>query len=180
MRFSIRLLAVLTLFGALSAASVANRKKQAPSPKILSAKTVYFRDQTGSDAVRNGALDELRKWGRFQIVSEREHADLVFVLTSDPYRGGLILLAGGQTASVDVEGHVEEDAIPFSVRIFDCGRYGNWRKDLERRTCVGRSTDRIQQCWRSPNQGSRKTNQEIDHVLEGRTCSDSEYIATSS
>jgi len=112
MRFSLRLLAVLILFGALSAASPANRKKQAPSPKILSAKTVYFRDQTGSDAVGNGALDELRKWGRFQIVSDREHADLVFVLSSDPYRGGLILLGGGQTASVDVEGHVEEDAIP--------------------------------------------------------------------
>src|SRR5467141_1000859 len=112
MRISLRLLAVLTLFGALNAASAANRNKQAPSPKILSAKTIYFRDETGSEAVRNGALDELRKWGRFQIVSDREHADLVFVLSSDPYRGGLILLGGGQTASVDVEGHVEEDAIP--------------------------------------------------------------------
>jgi hypothetical protein len=112
MRFSLRLFAAFTLFGVLSAASAADRKKQAPSPKILSAKTVYFRDETGDDAVRKGALDELRKWGRFQIVSDREHADLVFVLSSDPYRGGLILLAGGQTASVDVEGHVEEDAIP--------------------------------------------------------------------
>jgi hypothetical protein len=112
MGFSLRLLAAFTLFGALSAASAADRKKQAPSPKILSAKTVYFRDETGADAVWKGALDELRKWGRFQIVSDREHADLVFVLSSDPYRGGLILLAGGQTASVDVDGHVEEDAIP--------------------------------------------------------------------
>ncbi len=33
MRFSIRLLAVLTLFGALSAVSAANRKKQAPLTK---------------------------------------------------------------------------------------------------------------------------------------------------
>ena len=111
MRFSLRLLAAFTLFGALSAASAADRKKQAPSPKILSAKTVYFRDETGADAVGKGALDELRKWGRFQIVTDREHADLVFVLSSDPYRGGLILLGGGQTATVDVEGHVEEDAI---------------------------------------------------------------------
>jgi len=112
MRFSLRLLAAFTLFGTLSATSAADRKKQAPSPRILSAKTVYFRDETGADAVRKGALDELGKWGRFQIVSDREHADLVFVLSSDPYRGGLILLGGGQTASVDVHGHVEEDAVP--------------------------------------------------------------------
>lgn len=112
MRFSFRLLAAFTLFGTLSAASAADRKKLAPSPKMLSSKTVYFRDETGADAVGKGALDELRKWGRFQTVSDREHADLIFVLSSDPYRGGLILLAGGQTASVGAERHVEEDAIP--------------------------------------------------------------------
>jgi hypothetical protein len=112
MRLSLRALALLTLFCSLSTPAFAGRKKQTPSPQILSAKTVYFRDQTGDDAVGKRALEELRKWGRFQIVSDREDADLVFVLTSDPYRGGLILLANGRTASVDVRGRVEADAIP--------------------------------------------------------------------
>ena len=92
--------------------SLTAQEKSARSPRILSAKTIYFENQTGSDAVGNGAVSRLKKWGKYQIVSDRSHADLIFHLSSDPYKGGNLILAGGQTGSVDNHGHVEEDPIP--------------------------------------------------------------------
>jgi hypothetical protein len=78
----------------------------------LSAKTVYFDNQTGSDAVGNNALAELKKWRKYQIVSDRRHADLIIYLSADPYKGGNIVMSGGQTGRVDGHGGVEEDPIP--------------------------------------------------------------------
>src|SRR2546427_1559691 len=46
------------------------------SPRILSAKSVYFNNQTGSDAVGKNALEQLRKWGNFQLRSEEHTSEL--------------------------------------------------------------------------------------------------------
>ncbi len=112
MRVSFCLLVVFTLSALIRPSSLAAQKELARSPRILSAKAVYFDNQTGSDAVGNSALAQLKKWGRFQIVPDRRHADLVFLLSADPYNGGAILMSGGQTGTIDSRGHVEEDPIP--------------------------------------------------------------------
>jgi hypothetical protein len=78
----------------------------------LSAKTVYWDDQTGAAAVGGAALDELKKWGRFQIVADQSHADLILLLSADPFHGGSIILASGQTGTIDADGHITKDAIP--------------------------------------------------------------------
>jgi hypothetical protein len=109
---SLRFLVVFTLLALIRPCHLAAQKELARSPRILSAKTVYFDNQTGSDAVGNSTFTQLKKWGRFQIVADRKHADLVFLLSADPYNGGTILLSGGQTATIDSRGHVEEDPIP--------------------------------------------------------------------
>jgi len=98
--------------GLICTSSLAAQKELARSPRILSAKTVYFDNQTGSDAVGNSALAQLKKWGKFQIVPDRRQADLIFFLSADPYRGGNIILAGGQTGTIDNHGHIEKDPIP--------------------------------------------------------------------
>jgi hypothetical protein len=82
------------------------------SPKTLSSKTVYFEDRTGVGAVGAAALAQLRKWGRFQIVQNEKLADLVFLLSADPYNGGSIIFASGQTGTVESSGHVQEDRVP--------------------------------------------------------------------
>jgi hypothetical protein len=82
------------------------------SPRILFAKTVYFDNETGSEAVGNSALVALNKWGRFQIVPDRKEADLLFLLSVDPYRGGTIIFSGGQTGTVDSRGRITEDSVP--------------------------------------------------------------------
>jgi hypothetical protein len=92
--------------------SVHSQKQLAKSPKIQSAKTVYFDDQTGVDAVGAAAMAQLKKWGRFQIVQDKNLADLVLLLSADPYHGGYIIFASGQTGSVDSSGNVQEDRVP--------------------------------------------------------------------
>ena len=87
------------------------QKQLAQSPRILSAKTVRFDNQTGSDAVGKKALAQLKKWGKFQILTERKQADLIFLLSADPYKGGNVTFASGQTGRVE-NGHVTEDAVP--------------------------------------------------------------------
>jgi len=71
-------LLVLVLTNLLPPISAHAQKQMAKSPKILSAKTVYFDNQTGVDAVGNAAVAQLKKWGRFQIVQDKKAADFNF------------------------------------------------------------------------------------------------------
>jgi hypothetical protein len=102
---------ILVFTGFLLVAPAVAQKQLAQSPRILSAKTFYFDNQTGSDAVGKNALGQLKKWGKFQLVSDRKQADLIFLLSADPYRGGNIVFASGQTGSTE-NGHVTEDPVP--------------------------------------------------------------------
>lgn len=104
-------LATIALTNLLVVAPAYGQKQLAQSPRILSAKTVYFDNQTGSDAVGQNALRQLKKWGKFQLVTDRKQADLIFLLSADPYRGGNIIFADGQTGNVE-NGHVTEDEVP--------------------------------------------------------------------
>ena len=110
MRIS-EVLATFALTSLLLVAPARGQKQLAQSPRILSAKTVYFDNKTGSDAVGKNTLAQLKKWGKFQIVAQREQADLIFLLSGDPYKGGSVTFASGQTGSVE-NGHVTEDAVP--------------------------------------------------------------------
>lgn len=113
MRSYVPLPAVFILASTLfTATAVQSQKQLAQSPRILSAKSVYFDDRTGVDAVASKALSEIKRWGRFQAVQERKSADLIFVLSADPYKGGHIIMSGGQTGTVDVHGKIDEDELP--------------------------------------------------------------------
>ena len=74
-------------------------------------KSVYFNNKTGSDAVGKNALAQLRKGGKFQLVADPKQADLIFILSADPYNGGNLIFASGQTGTID-DGHITEDPIP--------------------------------------------------------------------
>lgn len=102
---------ILVFIAFLRPAPAVAQKQLAQSPRILLAKTVCFLNQTGSDAVGKNALAQLKKWGRFQLVSDRNDADLIFLLSADPYKGGNIVFASGQTGSAE-NGRVTEDPVP--------------------------------------------------------------------
>jgi hypothetical protein len=106
-------LAASCLAVALLAVPCAHAQREIANPRcIASAKTVYFEDKSGVDAVAKKALGELYNWRRFQIVDDPKQADLLIALSADPYRGGNLVFAGGQTGTIDSQGHVEEDPVP--------------------------------------------------------------------
>src|ERR1700686_2031564 len=111
---SLAILIFPNLFPPIPAAA---QKQLAKSPGILSAKTVYFDNRTGDDSVGTVAVAQLKKWGRFQVVHEKHKADLILLLSADRYHGGYIILASGQTGTVDADGHIQEDVIPNYNRL---------------------------------------------------------------
>lgn len=47
---------------------------------VLSAKSLYIQNDSGSADMADKAYTQLKEWGRFQIVDSKEKADLVLVL----------------------------------------------------------------------------------------------------
>lgn len=112
MRLFSHLLFLVALASAIAPISAQPQKQLAQSPRIQSAKSVCFEDKTGVDAVGNKALAELKKWGRFQIIRDPKQADLILILSVDPYKGGFMITSGGQTGTVDENGQIDEDRVP--------------------------------------------------------------------
>ncbi len=112
MRISVHRLVLVILVSVIAKTSLVAQKTASRLPRILTAKTIYFDNQTGSDAVGNNAEVELKRWGKFQLVKDRKQADLIFLLSADPYRGGNIIMSGGQTGSIDNTGHIAQDSVP--------------------------------------------------------------------
>lgn len=112
MRTSPHLRAFCLVLSIVCASPALAQKEIVNATAIASARTVYFEDKSGVDAVGKKASAELSKWGRFQIEQARQKADLIVVLSTDPHQGGNLIVSGGQTATIDSQGHVEEDSVP--------------------------------------------------------------------
>ena len=106
------LLMAFLLTSLVTPLSVHAQNQVAQSPKIQSAKTIYFDDRTGTDAVGNAALSQLKKWGRFQIVQDSQQADLILLLSESAYRGGYLLPASGSSGAGDSKPRVQMDPVP--------------------------------------------------------------------
>jgi hypothetical protein len=91
------------------AAPAAAQGQKADLGKIAAAKTVFFDDQSGDAAVGGAALAELKKWGRFQIVTDQKQADLIVLLSIDPYHAGSAVMVDGKIGVIDANGNVVAD-----------------------------------------------------------------------
>jgi hypothetical protein len=107
-----RVVAVCAAAALLGAIPGDSQKEAAQSQKLKAAMTVYLDNQTGVDAVGTSTVAQLKKWGRFQLVDDKSKADLIFLLTADPYKGGYIVFASGETGTMGDHGKVEKDAVP--------------------------------------------------------------------
>ena len=68
---------------------VGGEKSHMPLPaKIMTAKTIYIDNRSGMAQVGDRAYDELKNWGRFQVVTERKQADLILVLSVETHSAG--------------------------------------------------------------------------------------------
>jgi hypothetical protein len=65
--------------------------KYAPLPdKVLRAKTVFYVNDTGNSRFGDDLYRELKKWNRWQVVTDRSKADLVLVLSQRETVDGVI------------------------------------------------------------------------------------------
>jgi len=94
------LLLIVVFVATLGSSDLLAQRKYAPVPdKVLMAKTVYLDDQSGYPGVNDKAYEELTKWGRFKVVSNRKDADLILLLSSRAYTGGYMTTSSGQVYS---------------------------------------------------------------------------------
>jgi hypothetical protein len=112
MRISVPIAAIAIFSTLILPKSTHAQKQPCVSPKILAAKTIYFENKTASDTVGTNTLDQLKKWRKFQIVSDPKKADVILLLSADPYRDGQLIVSGGQTGHIDSQGHLAEDRVP--------------------------------------------------------------------
>lgn len=111
MRVSDHFLVTIVFASLLGTSPLVAQQQLAQSPRILLAKSAYFSNQTGSEAVGKNALEQLKKWGKFQLVADPKQADLIILLSADPYKDGNLVFASGQTGRID-DGRITEDSVP--------------------------------------------------------------------
>jgi hypothetical protein len=111
-RASTHLLMFIALIAAVIPCSPQEPNQSRIPPKISSAQSVFFDDQSGSRTVGVKALHQLYKWGRFNIIKDPKQADLILLLSASPYKGGYIIYSGGQTGTIQKDGRIEEDEVP--------------------------------------------------------------------
>lgn len=95
---------LLIAFLAIQVCAFASNDKYAPLPeKIVKAKTVFLINQTGINRFGDDLYQEIKKWNRWQVVAEREKADLLLVLSQRDTVEGVVTTAtataSGQTAT---------------------------------------------------------------------------------
>lgn len=112
MQTSVHLLIVVALATLAVPGLFQDKNQHGLRPKILTGKTVYFDDQTGAFVVGEKTLSQLKRWGRFKIVKDPKQADLIFLLSADPYKGGYIVYSGGETGTIEKSGNIAEDPVP--------------------------------------------------------------------
>ena len=72
-----RLAITLSLAAALTASSSPGQGNRLPLPKpVFKAKTVVILNNTHNAAVEEGAVEALRRWGKFKVIDDVELADI--------------------------------------------------------------------------------------------------------
>jgi hypothetical protein len=103
---------VIRLLIILSFTSDAKDKHLPLAPQLIAAKTVYILNRSGNAAIGDRAYQEMKSWGRFQIVSDKTQADLIFLLTTHAETYGYVTTGGNQVGGVDDSGNMETTATP--------------------------------------------------------------------
>jgi hypothetical protein len=100
---------------ALSTLAFAKDKHHLPlPPQITSAKTIYIDNQSGLAKLGDRAYEQLTKWGRWQVVTERQKADLILLLSAHQYDGGYV---GNTTGRVDENGNISATSSSTPVTV---------------------------------------------------------------
>jgi hypothetical protein len=132
MRRLIPLLAILFCAAGFVPPTVRGNTERPPLPaKIMQAYSVYVDCvcPRGLAAARQAALQQLRRWGRFQISDNRRQTDLVFLFSGNPYLGDYITRDGPDERPVTIDFTIMTVIDPNTGQTLwtDSRRWGSWR-----------------------------------------------------
>jgi hypothetical protein len=120
--------ALCVCLAALGGAVEESRKAPLPS-ELLSAKTVYLQNEAGDPKLMDAIYAALTKWGRFEVVADREKADLVVVISGREVFGSLTTAS----ATGNVQGTYASgigSSVPIPYRTYYMGIYSAHTKEL--------------------------------------------------
>ena len=76
--------------------------KYAPLPeKVINARTIFYINDTGSSRFGDNLYQELEKWNRWEVVTDKKNADLILVLSQRDHIEGTIATANATTSGHD-------------------------------------------------------------------------------
>ena len=76
--------------------------KYAPLPeKVINARTIFYVNDTGSSTFGDNLYQELEKWNRWEVVTDKKNADLILVLSQRDHIEGTIATATATTSGHD-------------------------------------------------------------------------------
>ena len=76
--------------------------KYAPLPeKVINARTIFYINDTGSSRFGDNLYQELEKWNRWEVVTDKKNADLILVLSQRDHIEATITTANATTSGHD-------------------------------------------------------------------------------
>jgi len=104
---NIRQALALSVLILLALPAFAKSNKMPLPQQVMNAKTIYIDNQSGHAEFGDRAYDELKKWGRYQIVDAADKADIILLLSAKEYVGGYRTSTNHHTTgNVDDNGNI--------------------------------------------------------------------------
>jgi hypothetical protein len=143
------LIGILLILCALPSSAISAVKSQprALPETILQATAVYISCECPRSlaVAQTRAQQQLRDWGRFQIVGSAKEADLVFLFSGNPYLGDLLTRDGPDKRPVFIESTIFTviDAKTGQALWVDSRRWGSWRVDGATKSLIQELRDQM-------------------------------------
>jgi hypothetical protein len=143
------LLLILAGAGLPPSAVAKDQGRPALSLKVMGAKSalIVCECPRGLAVAEGRALQELQRWGRFQIVHRRDQADLVFLFSANQYLGDLLTRDGPDKRPVSVDFTIMTVVDPSNGENLwsDSRRWGSWRVDHATRELIAELREQIEE-----------------------------------
>jgi len=126
------LVTICTWAAVLPSANAQGDKPPLVPTKVLQADTVYIDCSIcprGLAVADKTAFLELRAWGRFRVVTNHKHADLIFMFSTNPYLGDYLTRDGPDKRPVFIDSTIMTIIDPHTGENLwtDSRRWGSWR-----------------------------------------------------
>jgi hypothetical protein len=139
---------VLIVLAWASSLSASVAQKPVPA-KVMEARSVLIVCECprGLAVAEGRAIHELALWGRFQIVHQRDAADLVFLFSGNPYLGDYLTRDGPDPRPVAIDFTIMTLVDPKTGASLwsDSRRWGSWRVNSATKDLIAELKDQMEE-----------------------------------